>query len=203
MGNKIKVIKKDEYKTSTWTGGTTTQLYIYPEESQYNKRNFLFRISSAKVEVEESVFTHLPGINREIMIIDGELELEHEGHHNTKLSRFDKDRFSGDWTTRSYGKVTDFNLMMNNSCDGSLEHIEIKRRSRKNNKLYKDEKCDKVANVLYCVNGSVFIELEENVGLDEGDLFVFITDTNINKDSISIFNGSNEDSNIIISRVYF
>ena len=39
------------------------------------------------------------------MIIDGELELEHEGHHNTKLSRFDKDRFSGDWTTRSYGKV--------------------------------------------------------------------------------------------------
>ncbi|WP_042274745.1 HutD family protein [[Clostridium] dakarense] len=203
MDNEIKVIRKDEYKTSTWSGGTTTQLYIYPEESQYSKMEFLFRISSAKVEVEESVFTQLPGINREIMIIDGELELEHEGHHNTKLSRFDKDRFSGDWTTRSYGKVTDFNLMMNNGCDGSLEHIEIKRGSRKNIELYKDERWDKVANVLYCVNGSVVIELEENIGLYEEDLFVSTTDTNINKDSISICNSSNEDSNIIISRVYF
>ena len=46
------------------------------------------------------------------MIIEGQLLLEHEGHHNATLKALEQDSFSGDWTTTSFGKVTDFNLML-------------------------------------------------------------------------------------------
>ncbi len=203
MSNEIKIIRKNEHKTSRWSGGTTTQLYIYPEESEYDKRNFLFRISSAKVEVDESVFTHLPDINREIMIIDGELVLKHEGHHTTRLSRFDKDCFSGDWSTRSYGKVTDFNLMMNKGCYGTIEHIKVEIGSNNDIKFDKHEIYDKSLIILYCVNGQVSIAVEEKVDLYEGDLFVFTSDKNSNAEKISIYNKLNEESHLIINRLYF
>lgn len=203
MVKDMKSIRKDEHKTSNWSGGTTTQLYIYPENACYDKRDFLFRISSAKVEVEESVFTHLPGINREIMIIDGELQLEHEGYYDINLSRFDKDRFSGDWTTKSYGKVTDFNLMMNEGCDGNLEYIEVKKDSIANIELYKNEIYNNMASILYCVLGKVSIYLEESIDLCDGDLLVVITKDPINTDNISVQNKIGKDANLIISRVYF
>lgn len=50
-------VSKEDYPVSNWSGGKTTQLFIYPENSEYAKRNFLFRISSATVDCERSEFT--------------------------------------------------------------------------------------------------------------------------------------------------
>ena len=50
--NQVEIIKPEEYAVSEWAGGKTTQLYIYPQDSEYAKRNFLLRISSATVECE-------------------------------------------------------------------------------------------------------------------------------------------------------
>ncbi len=33
----IEIIKSDAFKKSTWSGGTTTQLYIYPQNADYQK----------------------------------------------------------------------------------------------------------------------------------------------------------------------
>ncbi|MGE7596362.1 HutD/Ves family protein [Peribacillus frigoritolerans] len=112
MSFSLKIIRKSEQITSLWSGGKTTQLAIYPEEADYSKRDFKWRISTAEVEVEESLFTHLPGIQRIIMILDGEMSLQHKGKPSMHLSPFEQDRFDGGWTTRSIGKVTDFNLML-------------------------------------------------------------------------------------------
>lgn len=106
---------------SQWSGGTTTQLMIYPEGSDYAKRDFLFRISSAKVELEESNFTHLPGVHRRLMILEGALEVQHQEHHAIRLQKFDIDEFEGDWQTHAKGKVTDFNLMTKAPAQGKLE----------------------------------------------------------------------------------
>lgn len=121
MMNTVKIIRSDEYKTSRWSGGTTTELLIYPYEAKYAERNFKWRLSSAKVIDEESVFTHLPGIARIIMSIDGNLTLHHEGHYEKDLKPFEQDNFMGDWNTKSFGKVTDFNLMMALGCQGKIE----------------------------------------------------------------------------------
>ena len=105
MSYNIEIIRKNQLKTSEWSGGTTTELYIYPKDSLYGNRNFKWRLSSAKVEAEQSTFTSLQGISRIIMVIEGELLLKHEGHHNAVLKAFEQDRFSGEWTTTSFGKV--------------------------------------------------------------------------------------------------
>ena len=53
MTCKIKIVKEQGQKISKWSGGITNQLYIYPENSSYENRNFKWRISSANVEAEE------------------------------------------------------------------------------------------------------------------------------------------------------
>ena len=40
MSEKMSVKKAEEFSTSNWSGGTTTQLYIYPEDGNYAERNF-------------------------------------------------------------------------------------------------------------------------------------------------------------------
>ena len=106
-----RIIRKGELPVSRWSGGTTTQLAIWPEGAVYAERNFVWRVSSARVETQESEFTSLPGVARCLMVLDGTLHLEHEGRYETELVQFAQDNFSGSWTTRSRGRVTDFNLM--------------------------------------------------------------------------------------------
>ena len=65
-----------QYVTTDWSGGTTTQLAIAPEEAVYAERDFLWRLSSAQVELEHSDFTPLPDYNRLISVLKGELELK-------------------------------------------------------------------------------------------------------------------------------
>lgn len=125
MDYNIEIIRKSECMVSTWSGGTTTQLYIYPENASYVERNFKWRLSSAKVDAEESMFTSLPGISRILMIIEGEVFIKHQGHHSTVLKAFEKDSFSGDWTTKCVGKATDFNLMTDKGCSGSMDSFSI------------------------------------------------------------------------------
>ena len=49
-----KLLTQADQVTTTWSGGTTTQLAIAPEGAVYADRDFLWRLSSAKVELEHS-----------------------------------------------------------------------------------------------------------------------------------------------------
>jgi environmental stress-induced protein Ves len=201
---RVKIIRKDELKTNEWSGGTTTQLCIYPYDAQYSQKNFKWRISSAKVEVEESTFTHLPGINRKIMILDGELQLEHEGHHSVKLNQFEQDNFYGGWITKSYGKVTDFNLMMNKDCIGNLEYIFINECSSKEIKFQNKELMyESIVEVLYIVSGNIDIILDARETLYEGDIILITRNVNENIDRVNILNNSDKSSKFIRSTIYF
>ncbi|MBK5240500.1 HutD family protein [Clostridium sp.] len=71
MFYKIEKIRKNPHKTSVWSGGTTTELYIHPKGSIYSEHDFNWRLSSAVVEVERSIFTPLQGITRLVMIMKG------------------------------------------------------------------------------------------------------------------------------------
>jgi environmental stress-induced protein Ves len=121
---KAKITRRGELKTSRWSGGTTTQLAIFPETADYAARDFQWRISTARVESEESVFTPLPGFNRIIMVLEGHLTLTHEGNGTFELGPLEQNSFLGDWTTRSCGRVTDFNVMTR-GLESSVEVLEI------------------------------------------------------------------------------
>jgi uncharacterized protein len=119
---KLLLTRKQEHITASWAGGTTTQLAIYPPAATLQERNFLFRISTAQVESETSTFTRLQGFTRQIMVLEGTLELDHKGHHSIRLEPFGTDSFEGEWETTSRGRVTDFNLMTMRDMPGKLSH---------------------------------------------------------------------------------
>ena len=116
----IKHIKKEILTTNTWSGGTTTELFLYPENGDYKSLDFDYRLSTASVDVESSNFTSLPGINRLIMSLTGPLELIHMDQHSITLQPFEVDAFKGEWSTTSKGKVVDFNLMYTNDYKASM-----------------------------------------------------------------------------------
>src|SRR3989338_2528629 len=101
----ITLVTEQDYITSQWSGGSTTQLYISPANASYAECNFDFRISSAKIEVPESTFTVLPNVNRKLMVLEGEITLNHEnpvntgpgGQYKKTLQKYEVDTFNGDW----------------------------------------------------------------------------------------------------------
>lgn len=195
----IKVIKKEELSTSKWSGGTTTQLYIYPENELYENRNFKFRISSAKVDLEESTFTKLPNIKRKIMILDGKLKLVHENHHEITLEKFDQDTFYGDWNTKSYGKVIDFNLMLNENTDGIIEHINLENEITID--YDNNDKYENLTEVFYVVKGKINISINDECELlKNGDVAII---KNRDKLNIKLKNKDTFNSHIIRTKVNY
>ncbi|AAO35432.1 conserved protein [Clostridium tetani E88] len=181
----IELIKKEDQKTSAWSGGTTTELFIYPKNTEYKKLNFGWRLSSAKVIDEESTFSHLPNIWRYIMVLNGSLKLIHENHHSLNLSPFEVDSFSGDWTTKSYGKVTDFNLMLNKDYTGNIDALYLK----KDIKFSIDKNLSHVE-AFYTLEEGTYVSIneEEHIKLDENDLLIITFDKDNSKNNISICN---------------
>lgn len=102
-----------DYKTSTWSGGTTTELFIWPQDANYATRVFSFRVSSASVDLAESDFTALPGVQRWITPLLGGFTLTHPGCAPVEMGSLDAPYcFSGEIATHCVGKATDFNLML-------------------------------------------------------------------------------------------
>ncbi len=159
----MRIIRKAKHKTTTWIGGTTTQLYIFPDGSDYQKRDFLFRISTATVEAEESTFTSLPGFRRKLMILEGSLLIKHKDHYEKRLNKFDQDEFEGGWETSAVGKVTDFNLMMAEGVRGDLEAIVLTKGEEK--RVGGKQKV-----FIYVYRGSV--KVKDNIA-ETGDLISF------------------------------
>ena len=123
----MKIIYLKELTSSSWSGGITTQLFIFPFTASYKAMNFDFRISKATIEMETSTFSRLPGIQRTLMVLNGSLKLDHHGQRSLTLNQFESDCFQGDWVTTSSGTASDFNLMIrDSSLSGFLKHVRLK-----------------------------------------------------------------------------
>lgn len=199
MEKGIEIIRKEQHQTSHWSGGTTTQLMIYPETANYGKRDFKWRVSSAKVELEESEFTHLPGFSRILMVLEGELVLEHKGRYQVRLKPYHQDSFMGDWTTKSYGKVTDFNLMMAEGVTGKLEAFKVaKGKSVEILESSSNVSTKEVTEVFYVVKGNPYISMgKDKISLGEEDL---LSVTGLFKSEGSVHFCNEKDEEIIIIR---
>ena len=112
--------KAADFATSAWSGGTTTQLLIWPEDGDYSRREFMVRISSAVVELEESDFSPLDGVLRYITPLAGGFTLTHPGKAPVIMAPLDPPyRFSGGESTHCVGRATDLNLMLK-GVDGEM-----------------------------------------------------------------------------------
>ncbi|MGO3183875.1 MAG: HutD/Ves family protein [Aequorivita sp.] len=166
---KISIRSSQHFLTSQWSGGSSAQLYIYPANATYAERNFDLRISTAKVEVEESTFTALPGVDRKLMILEGEISITHKGQYSKNLRAFDVDTFIGDWITTSRGICTDFNVMTTRGQQSELYHLAMEAFSGYELKL--KEKCRNL--FLYATSGTINLKIKnDNFILETGNLLV-------------------------------
>jgi environmental stress-induced protein Ves len=122
---KTQLIPSAAHTTTQWSGGSSTQLFIFPTGSNVADRNFDFRISTAKVEVNESNFTPFVGFDRTLLILDGIIQISHEGHHEKGLKPFDQDFFKGDWSTKSVGIGVDFNVINKPEFSNETEVLKL------------------------------------------------------------------------------
>ena len=136
----FKLLGETDFKTNTWAGGITRQLAIAPADALYEKRDFLWRVSSASVSLPESDFTALPDYERYISVTNGTMTLSHDGGQTSRtLSPGDIYQFDGGSPTHSTGVCTDFNLMIrkNSPCSGSMHFSTAP--ARKKLPLYMEE----------------------------------------------------------------
>jgi uncharacterized protein len=116
-------------------------------------------MSAAKVDVNHSEFTRLPNIWRILMITDGSMVVDHEGHHRVALQPFEQDEFSGAWMTRSEGRASDYNLMLSEDFRGALKAIKFNLSNHKHREIISptDNIHSEAWETLYCVDGTITV----------------------------------------------
>lgn len=125
----MREIKKDNFKITDWSGGQTTELYIFPEGADFKKRDFDFRISSASFTTTSSNFSDFSGYQRYILPIKGFINLRHKELYERELKPFDVEYFDGRWSTYSENSLDtiDFNFIVKNDSNATMEIVDKKK----------------------------------------------------------------------------
>lgn len=149
-----KLLTKDDYVTTNWSGGTTTQLAIAPEGAVYADRDFFWRLSSATVELERSDFTPLPDYDRLLAVLEGEIRLKIGPDEPFALASGRVAAFDGGVPVESRGRCVDFNLMVRKGRGRGFVS-ELRRELAYEETIQPGAKTRGLA--VYCVSGRVYL----------------------------------------------
>ena len=150
------ILKQEDYRTTEWSGGKTTQLAIWPEGAVYGDRNFGWRVSSATVETPESDFTPLPDYDRHLMMLKGDILIRHNGGEWKSLPEGTPYFFDGADHTESRGEAVDFNLMLRKGqFEGAMESVAGDAEHVKSALARLAAQYETV--LLYCVSGEMAV----------------------------------------------
>lgn len=121
-----KIINKNKFKTNVWSGGETSELYIFPEDSEFINKDFLFRISSANFTSTFSTFSNFTGYERYILPLEGELNLNHKRLYDRSLKKYEVEYFNGFWETSSINTLDciDYNFIVKSGYSSRLGVLE-------------------------------------------------------------------------------
>ncbi|HTF90050.1 MAG TPA: HutD family protein [Planctomycetota bacterium] len=113
----VRHLRERDARLVPWKNGRgiTRELALGPDGSSFERADFDWRISVARIE-EAGPFSPFPGFERILVITEGEgVVLEHgKLAPRARLRRLDPYRFSGDWPTHCElprGPVADFNVL--------------------------------------------------------------------------------------------
>lgn len=122
---KKKIFREENFIMSKWSGGNTRELAIFPEKAKYLDRDFMWRLSSADSDLEESSFTKLPDYDRILMVLEGDVVLAHGDERTASLKALEQDSFDGAVKTKCFGKLEkDYNLIYRKGSTARMELIE-------------------------------------------------------------------------------
>jgi environmental stress-induced protein Ves len=123
----IVILDKDSYAYKKWDGGITNQLLILPPQANYGKLNFDLRISKAKITSLHSSFSILPGVNRNLLFLEGASLLTITPNKHQLLLPGDEINFKGDLPIQCKGKGIDFNVMLTKGGKVSSQLLQMEK----------------------------------------------------------------------------
>lgn len=134
-----RVIPQKNYQRALWKNGLghTDQIAIYPENADLKKGNFIWRLSSAKID-QGSAFSVFPDHDRVLVIIKGAgVGLSHTfepgAEDYVEVMPFEPYEFPGDISSRCEllsGGVTDLSLFVRKGeIEPIVEVLEIESKS--------------------------------------------------------------------------
>ncbi|WP_238884080.1 HutD family protein [Clostridium sp. YIM B02551] len=203
MKYKVELLKEKNYKPTFWSGGMATELTTYPLNSDYASKNFLWRLGVAKIDIPESTFSSLPNVSRKFMVIEGKITLDHKDRYKKLLNPFEQDDFMGDWTTKTYGKASVFNLMTRENYSGELLHLNINPSNQLKFDYRTSLNKDLVSICFYTVRGGFNTTINDTVFKAVKNNL--ITVNCVNSDHTHEFmlcNNTSEITDIIVSIIY-
>lgn len=159
------IIKKNQGAVSKWSNGITREMFIYPQTAALKNRNFIFRVSSARIDSEHSVFSNFDGFIRYLIPLNADMQIKHEDRPYFLLKAHNLHCFAGDIKTESMHtckQLIDFNVIIdkNYACDMQItKNIDMK------NVPY--IKYDIV--LVYLLNATA---MYNNTNLEKGDLLI-------------------------------
>ncbi len=157
----FRVIKKDQQLQSNWSGGKTYELAIFPPEAKYLNRDFLWRLSTANSDREESSFTKLTDYDRILMVLEGDVVLAHADERSVHLKALEQDRFDGGIKTKCFGKlIRDYNLIY---AKGAKAQMQLQTLHSKAQVIpMSSEAMDSVASYgIFCLEGYAVVSCGE------------------------------------------
>jgi len=131
----VRPLKAADSRRAPWKNGrgVTEELALWPEGSSFERGDFDWRISKARVE-EAGAFSSFPGFERVLLVVrGGGIVLEHgELAPRARLRPLEPLRFSGDWPTRCelpQGPIGDFNVLTRRGkCDAEVMALHLGAR---------------------------------------------------------------------------
>ena len=120
---KEKIIKKEDFITTKWAGGETTQLIIYPEDASFSEKDFLWRVSSAIFTSTEPKVSDSSHSQRYILPLEGKLNLSHQGLYKRELDKYQVEYFDGSWSTFSENTLDcrDYNFIVKSGNQAKMQ----------------------------------------------------------------------------------
>ncbi len=156
-------------------GGETTQLAIFPKHASFEKEDFFWRVSKAKIQ-KSGPFSVFKGFIRGLVQLSGApVRL-----NSTKLHLFEPFLFSGDMTIQCEllsGEATDINVMVNRAW-GEFKITAYQLEKGKRLARYADYVC------YYCQHGEMDIEgtrlgAGDFIALEKETVIEALTDLNL------------------------
>lgn len=122
---KITKISKADLMASEWDGGKTYEYFIYPPQTNYAERIFMFRISSASIDKVPSQFTRFENYKRYLVMLDNSLQIIRNGSAE-QYEKHELFTFESKDTITSSSVGNDFNLMVQKDIESELFFVKEK-----------------------------------------------------------------------------
>lgn len=109
----VRLLRPADYKAMPWKNGRGTTTELFRED---DAEGMVWRLSAADV-IEAGDFSVFPGIDRVLMLLEGQgFDLDFGSNGRVRVAEpLQPVRFSGDWATRAEnvrGRSRDLNLML-------------------------------------------------------------------------------------------